>query len=61
MSSAYEAAEALRAVERRLRREVNTAMMAAGLSFSRGQLLDVIETQGPIRPAEIAVAVARGV
>ena len=30
-------------------------MAAAGLSFARGKLLDVIETHGPIRPGEIAV------
>ena len=50
MSSALETAATLAAVERRLRREVNAAMAAAGLSFARGKLLDVIETRGPIRP-----------
>ncbi len=56
MSSAYEAAEALLETERRLRREVDVAMSIAGLSFARGKLLDVIETRGPIRPGEVAVA-----
>lgn len=55
MSSALETAAMLAAAERRLRREVNAAMAAAGLSFARGKLLDVIETRGPIRPGEIAI------
>ena len=43
-------------MQRKMRRQVDTAMAAAGLSFARGKLLSLIAAAGPIRPGELAIA-----
>lgn len=51
-----EITETLLSVIRLMRKQVDTAMSAQGLSLARGKLLTAIANEGTCRPAELAIA-----
>lgn len=52
-------AEALLAVQRKMRQRVDTAMASAGLSLARSKMLSLLEAQGSLTPAQIAVQIGQ--